>query len=62
MGQSPADSVLDPHNQCWDATGLYVTDASAFPSQGAQNPTLTILALTARACDHAVRELGTRGS
>jgi choline dehydrogenase-like flavoprotein len=62
MGQNPADSVLDPHNQCWDASGLYVTDASAFPSQGAQNPTLTILALTARACDHAVRELGNRGS
>ncbi len=62
MGQSPTDSVLDPHNQCWDARGLYVTDASAFPSQGAQNPTLTILALTARACEHALRELGNRGS
>ena len=36
MGESPAHSVLDPHNQCWDARGLYVTDASAFPSQGAQ--------------------------
>jgi choline dehydrogenase-like flavoprotein len=56
MGEIPAHSVLDPHNQCWDARGLYVTDASAFPSQGAQNPTLTILALTARACNHAVRE------
>jgi choline dehydrogenase-like flavoprotein len=62
MGESPTDSVLDPHNQCWDASGLYVTDASAFPSQGAQNPTLTVLALTARACGHAVRELGIRGS
>jgi choline dehydrogenase-like flavoprotein len=55
MGDSPETSVLDPYCQCWDAEGLYVTDASAFPSQGAQNPTLTILALTARACDHAVR-------
>jgi choline dehydrogenase-like flavoprotein len=62
MGDSPDASVLDPHNQCWDASGLYVTDASAFPSQGAQNPTLTVLALTARACGHAVRELGIRGS
>jgi choline dehydrogenase-like flavoprotein len=53
MGQSPANSVLDLNNECWEAKGLYVTDASAFPSQGAQNPTLTILALTARACDHA---------
>jgi choline dehydrogenase-like flavoprotein len=55
MGNDPANSVLDPHNQCWDANGLYVTDAACFPSQGYQNPTLTILALTARACDHAVR-------
>jgi choline dehydrogenase-like flavoprotein len=55
MGDSPASSVLDGNNECWDARGLYVTDAAAFPSQGLQNPTLTILALTARACDHAVR-------
>jgi choline dehydrogenase-like flavoprotein len=55
MGRTPEESVLDPHNQCWDARGLYVTDGAAFPSQGVQNPTLTILALTARACDHAVR-------
>ena len=50
MGSDPANSVLDSNNQCWDARGLYVTDASCFPSQGTQNPTLTILALTARAC------------
>jgi choline dehydrogenase-like flavoprotein len=55
MGEDPGNSVLDPHNQCWDAKGLYITDAACFPSQGAQNPTLTILALTARACQHAVR-------
>jgi choline dehydrogenase-like flavoprotein len=55
MGSSPANSVLDGNNECWDARGLYVTDAAAFPSQGMQNPTLTIMALTARACDHAVR-------
>jgi choline dehydrogenase-like flavoprotein len=55
MGLDPASSVLDAYNQCWDARGLYVPDAASFPSQGAQNPTLTILALTARACDHAVR-------
>ena len=53
MGEDPGTSVLDPFNQCWDARGLYVTDGAAFPSQGAQNPTLTILALTARACAHA---------
>jgi choline dehydrogenase-like flavoprotein len=55
MGSDPANSVLDPHNQCWEAQGLYVTDGACFPSQGSQNPTLTILALTARACDHALR-------
>jgi choline dehydrogenase-like flavoprotein len=54
MGDDPSRSVLDPHNQCWEARGLYVTDASCFPSQGSQNPTLTILALTARACHHAL--------
>jgi choline dehydrogenase-like flavoprotein len=56
MGSYPADSVLDPNNQCWDARGLYVTDSSCFPSQGSQNPTLTILALTARACAHALKQ------
>ena len=42
MGADPASSVLDPHNQCWEADGLYVTDAACFPSEAAQNPTLTI--------------------
>jgi choline dehydrogenase-like flavoprotein len=55
MGSDPTNSVLDAHNECWDARGLYVTDAACFPSQGIQNPTLTVLALTARACGHAVR-------
>lgn len=55
MGTDPANSVLDPDNQCWDARGLYLTDGACFPSQANQNPTLTILALTARACAHAIR-------
>ncbi|MEO1283163.1 MAG: GMC oxidoreductase, partial [Pseudomonadota bacterium] len=46
MGDSPDSSVLDPNGQCWDAQGLYVTDGSAFPSQGLEHPTLTIMALT----------------
>lgn len=58
MGEDAAHSVLDPNNQCWDARGLYVTDGASLPSQGFQNPTLTIMALTARACDHALRARG----
>ena len=58
MGTDPENSVLDVNNQCWDARGLYVTDAACFPSQGYQNPTLTILALTARACQHALMAMG----
>jgi choline dehydrogenase-like flavoprotein len=58
MGDDPATSVLDPYNQCWDAAGLFVTDGAAFVSQGSQNPTLTIMALTARACAHAVAPQG----
>ena len=54
MGSDPSRSVLNPFNECWDAKGLFVTDGAAFPSLGIQNPTLTILALTARACHHAV--------
>jgi choline dehydrogenase-like flavoprotein len=55
MGTDPATSVVDPDNQCWDAKGLYVTDGACFPAQGTQNPTLTIMALTARAARHAAR-------
>ena len=58
MGDSSDISVLDPFAQCWDAKGLYVTDGAAFPSQGTQNPTLTIMAITARAVDHAIKAQG----
>ncbi len=57
MGSSPETSVLDANNECWEAKGLYVTDGAAFPTQGIQHPTLTIMAMTARACAHAVRML-----
>jgi choline dehydrogenase-like flavoprotein len=58
MGDDPSNSVLDPHNECWDARGLFVTDAGSFPTQGTANPTLTVLALTARACARAVENRG----
>lgn len=54
MGSSSSNSVLDGFNQCWEAKGLYVTDGASFPTQGLQHPTLTIKALTARACAHAL--------
>jgi choline dehydrogenase-like flavoprotein len=58
MGYDPSSSVLDPNNECWDARGLFVTDAASFPSQGTVNPTLTVLALTARACAHGIETFG----
>lgn len=55
MGATAAESVLDPFNQCWEARGLYVTDAAAMVSQGSVGPALTVMALTARACAHALQ-------
>ncbi|MFM8283685.1 MAG: GMC oxidoreductase [Planctomycetaceae bacterium] len=57
MGNDPTNSVLDPNNECWDARGLFVTDAASFPSQGTVNPTLTVLALTVRACARAAKRI-----
>ncbi|MFN3610317.1 MAG: GMC family oxidoreductase [Hyphomonas sp.] len=52
LGADARTAVLTPENECWAMPGLYVTDGAALPSQGIQNPTLTIMALTARACAH----------
>ncbi|WP_282701313.1 GMC family oxidoreductase [Streptomyces sp. CC219B] len=57
MGASPADSVLDRDNRCWDAPNVFVADGSCFPSGGWQNPTLTIMAIAARAGRRAARLL-----
>ncbi|MFP2931730.1 GMC family oxidoreductase [Pyxidicoccus sp. 3LG] len=57
MGSDPKTSVLNAHNQSWDVPNLFVTDGSCFVSQGAQNPTLTMMALTVRACAYMVQEL-----
>jgi choline dehydrogenase-like flavoprotein len=56
MGDDPGTSVLDPFNRVWDADNVLVTDAAAFPSGCWQNLTLTIMALTARACEHITQE------
>ena len=60
MGRDPATSVLNAHNQVWDAPNVFVTDGSCMTSAACQNPSLTYMALTARAADFAVRELGRR--
>jgi choline dehydrogenase-like flavoprotein len=52
MGTDPCDSVLNGWNQSWDVPNLYVTDASAFVGSGVAGTTLTIMALTLRACRH----------
>jgi choline dehydrogenase-like flavoprotein len=56
MGSDPKKSVVNNFNQCWDAKNVFVTDGAAFVSSANQNPTLTILALTLRACDYIVDE------
>jgi choline dehydrogenase-like flavoprotein len=60
MGRDPRTSVLNAHNQCHDVPNLFVTDGSAMSSSACQNPSLTYMALTARAAAHAAQEL-TRG-
>ena len=57
MGHDPKTSVLNKFNQVWDATNVFVTDGAAMTSAACQNPSLTYMALTARAVDHAVSEL-----
>ena len=56
MGRDPRTSVLNPHNQVWDAKNVFVTDGSCMTSSACQNPSLTYMALTARAVDFAVGE------
>ena len=57
MGRDPKTSVLNAHNQIWDAPNVFVTDGSCMASSACVNPSLTYMALTARAADFAVNEL-----
>lgn len=57
MGRDPKTSVLNKWNQLHEVPNVYVTDGAAMTSAGCQNPSLTYMALTARAADHAVKEL-----
>ena len=60
MGKDPKTSVLNANNQVWDAPNVFVTDGACMVSSACQNPSLTYMALTARAADYAVSELKKR--
>ncbi|WP_444894563.1 GMC oxidoreductase [Microbulbifer sp. TRSA001] len=57
MGSDKTNSVLNGHNQSHDIPNLFVTDGSCFASSAVQNPSLTFMALTARAANYAASEL-----
>jgi choline dehydrogenase-like flavoprotein len=57
MGQDRRNSVLNPHNQAHDVRNLFVTDGACMASSACQNPSLTYMAITARATDYAVTQL-----
>lgn len=57
MGKDPKTSLLNEWNQLHDCLNVYVTDGACMTSTGTQNPSLTFMALTARAANHAVEEL-----
>ncbi|MCI0338703.1 MAG: GMC family oxidoreductase, partial [Acidobacteria bacterium] len=56
MGDDRKTSFLNKWNQSWDVKNVFVTDGACFVSQGCQNPTLTMMAITARACDYIADE------
>ena len=57
MGRDPKTSVLNGNNQVWDAPNVFVTDGASMASASCVNPSLTYMALTARAADFAFNEL-----
>ena len=57
MGADSRDSVLNQFQQAHDVGNLFVMDGASFPSSACQNPTLTIMALAVRSCDHLLEEM-----
>ncbi len=57
MGNNPKTSILNSHNQVWGAKNVFITDGACMTSSACQNPSLTYMAMTARATDFAVSEL-----
>ncbi|MCC6344650.1 MAG: GMC family oxidoreductase [Bryobacterales bacterium] len=60
MGNNPKTSVLNKHNQAHEVPNLFVTDGACYVSIGCVNPTLTMMALTVRACDYLIHEYSKR--
>jgi len=60
MGADPKKSVLNQYNQAHDVKNLFVVDGSSFVSGGAQNPTLTMVALALRSSEHMAEEMRKR--
>lgn len=56
MGNNPKTSVLNKYNQMHDVKNVFITDGSCMTSSGCQNPSLTYMALTARACSYAIEQ------
>ena len=57
MGKDPKTSVLNAHNQMHAVKNVFITDGSCMTSSSCVNPSLTYMALTARACDYALKEM-----
>jgi choline dehydrogenase-like flavoprotein len=60
MGRDAKTSVLNAHNQSWDVPNLFITDGACMASTACQNPSITYMALTARAAAYAVDALKRR--
>jgi choline dehydrogenase-like flavoprotein len=60
MGDDPKKSVLTQFQQTHDVKNLFVMDASGFPSNPCQNPTLSIMALCVRSCDYLMDQMKKR--
>lgn len=58
MGKDPKTSVLNAFNQMHEVANVFITDGSCMASSSCVNPSITYMALTARACDYAVKEMG----
>ena len=58
MGKDPKTSVLDPFSRMHDIKNVYVFGGGSFPTTGSYHPTLTMMALTVRGCEHLVRNNG----